>query len=221
MARSGQGAVVGALVERHGRTYAEELRIDIAGETPSALFRLLCAALLMSARIRAPIAVEAARALSRAGWRSARSLAGSTWQQRVDAVHGAGYARYDERTATMLGEVADLALERYGGDLRRLRAAADRDPGTERTLLKEFKGVGDVGVDIFFREAQVAWTELRPFADRRALDAAQQLGLPRDPAMLQRLAGGGDRVATLVAALVRAELAGDHEEIMQAARVAH
>jgi hypothetical protein len=48
-------------------------------------------------------------------------------------------------------------LDRYRGDLRRLRAEAGQDPQRERQLLKVVKGLGEVGVDIFFREAQVAW----------------------------------------------------------------
>ena len=40
------------------------------------------------------------------------------------------------------------------------------------------EGVGDVGADIFLREVQVAWTEVAPFADERALGAARDLGLP-------------------------------------------
>lgn len=57
--------------------------------------------------------------------------------------HGRTYAeelKYQERTATMLGEMADRLLDEYGGDLRRLRDAADRDPAQERKLLKRFKG---------------------------------------------------------------------------------
>jgi hypothetical protein len=94
----------------------------------------------------------------------------------------AGYARYDERTSTILADTSALLLDRYGGDLRRLRAAAGHDSAAERRLLKEFKGIGDVGVDIFFREAQRAWSELYPFADRRALQAAGRLGLGADVA---------------------------------------
>jgi hypothetical protein len=113
-----------------------------------------------------------------------------------------GYARFDERTATMLGDACDLLLERYQGDLRKLREEAGRDPAQERRLLKEVKGIGDVGVDIFFREVQVAWDELYPFADRRALDAARRLGLPGDARALAR--GHDPRSFTrLVAALVR------------------
>ncbi len=75
----------------------------------------------------------------------------------------------------MLGDTAQFLLEKYDGDLRKLRAEAGRDPKIERKLLKECKGIGDTGVDIFFREAQSAWGELRPFADKKALKAAGKL----------------------------------------------
>jgi len=96
---------VEALLERHGTTFAEELRIDVAKGTPAELFRLLCASTLMSARISSSIATEAARNLARRGWRSPRKLAESTWEERVEALNEAGYTRYQERTATMLGEL--------------------------------------------------------------------------------------------------------------------
>jgi hypothetical protein len=207
---------VRALLDRHGRTYAEELRIDVGKATPSGLFRLLCASVLFSARIDAEIATKAARNLARRGWRTADKLADSTWRERVAALNDAGYTRYQERTATMLGELAETARERWKGDLRKLREEAERDPKRERRLLKQVKGLGDTGVDIFFREAQVAWDELRPYADRRALDAARRLRLGGDPAALARLADGED-FPRLVAALVRTELAKDHDEIRAAA----
>jgi hypothetical protein len=214
MARATHRDIARALLERHGRTFAEELGIDVA--TPSPLYRTLCAAMLMSARIGSPIAVQAARNLAKRGWRTPQKLAYSTWEQRVAALHDAGYTRYQERTATMLGDLTEHLLERWNGDLRRLRDAAERDPRAERRLLKEFKGLGDVGVDIFFREVQVAWEELRPFADRRALDAAGRLGLPKDAGKLARLVGDED-YPRLVAALVRVELDDDYDAVRAAA----
>jgi endonuclease III len=205
-----------ALLDAHGRTFAEELGINVARGTPAPLFRLLCAAMLMSARIDARIATEAARKLAERGWRSPRALAESTWEQRVKALNEAGYTRYQERTATMLGDLTEHLLDAWKGDLRRLRDAAERDPAQERKLLNEFKGVGDVGVDVFFREAQVAWDELLPFADRRAIDAASRLGLPRDPRRLMKLAGE-THYPRLVAALVRVELADDYAAVREAA----
>ncbi len=90
-------------------------------------------------------------------------------------------------------------------------------PARERALLKECKGIGEVGVDIFMREAQIVWPELYPFADRKAREAASKLGLDDDPHAL------ADRVPRkdfprLLAALVRASLAGELEELRAAAR---
>ena len=210
-----QKATVAALLDRHGRTYADELGIDLGEGTPSPLFRWLCASMLYSARISADLATAAARAMTDAGWTTAQHLQESTWRQRVDVINQAGYARYDERTSRMFGEIADAVVDRWDGDLRNLRDEADRDPARERRLLQELKGIGPVGVDVFFREAQVAWDELRPFADRTAREAAGALGLPDDADGLERLARrevDGD-VALLVAALVRCALAKDADEL--------
>jgi hypothetical protein len=209
---------VQALLELHGQTYAEELGIDLADPSPSDLFQLLCAAVLYSARIDASIATEAFKNLKRRRWRSARSLAGSSWEDRVEALNDAGYTRYQERTATMLGDLSEHFLERWGGDLRKLREEAEGDPDRERKLLKEAKGLGDVGVDIFFREAQVAWDELMPFADGRALEAARRLKLAGEASALRKLADGTKDFARLVAALVRTELADDYDRVHTAAR---
>src|SRR4051794_5870797 len=208
-----QKDTVKALLDRHGQTFAEELGIDVAKNTASPLFRLLCASVLLSARISTQLSMEAARSLAKRGWRTAQKLDESTWEQRVKALNEAGYTRYQERTATMLGDMTEHLLEEYDGDLRKLRDAADRDPKEERKRMKAFKGLGDVGVDIFFREVQVAWDELEPFADQRALDAAERLKLPKDPEKLADLAGGPQRFARLVAALVRVDLEDDYDAV--------
>ena len=216
MAPVSRKVIARTLLDLHGRTYAEELGIRVERNTPSQLFGLLVASLLFSARISADLAVRAAKALTEHGWTTPRKMAGATWAQRTRVLNRAGYARYDESTSRMLGDTSRLLLERYGGDLRDLREEAGRDPRRERELLKEFKGIGEVGVDIFFREAQVAWPELAPFADRRALQAAKRLGLPADARALQRLVGRRD-LPRLVAALVRTALARDHGRVLEEA----
>lgn len=210
-------AIVRVLLETYGQTFASELGIRIERNTPSPLFRLLCAALLYSARIRADIAARATRALATEGWTTAQKLADSTWQQRTAVLNAAGYARYDERTATMLGEAADRVLTKYGGDLRRLREAAGHNPGDERRRLKAFKGIGNVGADIFCRDTQLVWDELYPFADRLALATANRLGLPDTTKGLARLVEP-NRFPNLVAALVRVHLANATNDIVAAAR---
>lgn len=208
--------LVDALLERHGRTFTQTLGIQLAENTPAPLFQTLCLALLFSARIRASIAVEAMRALLDAGWTTAGHMARSNWQSRVSVLNDAGYARFDEKTASMLGEASNLLIERYGGDLRRLRRQAERKPAEERRLLKEIDGIGDVGVDIFFRDVQAAWPELRPFVDKKAVDGARRIGLPTSASELSELVEERD-FPRLVTALVRMELAGDSDEVVAAA----
>ncbi|MFK4546882.1 endonuclease III [Streptomyces tendae] len=197
-----QRRTVRELVDAHGQTYAEEAGIRLK-DTPQPLYRLLVLAHLLSARISASIAVATARALSEAGLRDPRRMAGATWQQRVDALGRGGYRRYDERTATQLGEAAELLTERWGGDLRRLRDEADGDVSELRRLLQEFPGVGPTGADIFLREAQLVWPEAGPLLDRKALQGAERLHLPGDQDRLLGLAGKTEP-AVLAAALVRA-----------------
>jgi hypothetical protein len=210
-------SLVKTLLERHGRTFAQEIGIHLeAGATASPLFQLHCAAVLMSARIDAGAAVDAAKGLIDAGWITAEKMAESTWQQRVDVLNTHSYARYDEKTSQFLGENAQLLLENYNGDLRNLRQSCEGDPGKYRRELKEFQGMGDVGVDIFFREIQLAWDELYPFCDEKARRSAARLGLPKNPDTLKNMVDRQD-FPRLVAALVRADLAGDHQEIRDAA----
>ncbi|MFE9855434.1 endonuclease [Streptomyces sp. NPDC005780] len=198
-------ARAGRLLEEHGRTYAEEAGIRLRN-TPSPLYRLLTLCVLLSVRIKADIAVSAARELSAAGMRTPRAMAEASWQDRVDVLGRAHYRRYDESTATALGDGAELVLDRYRGDLRRLREEADGDPERIRGLLREFPRIGPVGADIFSREAQGVWPELRPAFDARARHAAAVLHLPKTPAGLARLVPGDD-LPRLAAALVRVELA--------------
>ncbi|MEU4570332.1 hypothetical protein [Micromonospora sp. NPDC023956] len=197
-------AVARALLRRQPHTYADQAGIRLA-DRPAALYQLLVLATLLSTRIRARVAVSAARALFAAGWRTPQRMEAATWQERVDALGRGHYRRYDERTATMLGTGARLCLDRWRGDLRRLHAATDGDPTTLRRLLTEFPGIGPTGADIFLREVQTVWADVRPFADRRALAGATRLGLPASATDLAALVDPAD-VGRLTAALVRVAL---------------
>ncbi len=100
-----------------------------------------------------------------------------------------------------------MLRERWQGDLRKLRREADGDVDRIRALLQEHPRIGPVGADIFCREVQTVWTELRPYVDRAALDQAAALGLPHTAAGLARRTQSTD-VARLAAALVRVRLSG-------------
>ncbi|MBO0870566.1 MAG: hypothetical protein J2P15_18580, partial [Micromonosporaceae bacterium] len=117
--------------------------------------------------------------------------------------------RYDERTATMLGDAAQQCLDRWGGDLRRLHreasTAGDRKRDALRKLLMEFKGIGPTGADIFLREVQDVWTDIRPYFDAKVAAGARKVALPTSP---ERLAGLTEpaQTARMASALVRIAL---------------
>ncbi|WP_028933910.1 hypothetical protein [Pseudonocardia spinosispora] len=196
--------IAGALLDQAGRTYASEAGITLTDE-PAPLYRLLVLSVLLSTRIKADIAVAAAAELSRAGMGTPKGMLDATWQDRVDALGRAHYTRYDESTATALGDGAHQLVDEYSGDLRELRSRADGDPGRIRELLTGFPRLGPVGADIFAREAQAVWPELRPALDGKALDGARRVGLPDSPAKLAALVEP-DELAALAAALVRVAL---------------
>lgn len=193
-----------ALLDTHGQTYAAQAGIRLR-DTPQPLYQLLVLACLLSARIRASVAVDAAHELFEAGLRTPRRMQDATWQQRVDALGAGHYRRYDESTSTTLGKSAAIVRERYGGDLRRLREEADGDLGRMRELLQELPGIGPAGADIFLREVQGIWTELEPYLDGKAAQGAERLGLPTKPRELARLVTAR-QLAVFAAALVRAAL---------------
>ena len=211
-----QADTVRALLQLYPRTHMQDAGIDVA-DKPAALFRVLCASLLFSARISGDLATAASRALADAGWTTPQKLADSSWEQRAKVLNEAGYARYDERTARMLGEAVALLQERYGGDLRRLRKAAGGDPQGIQGLLTDFKGIGKVGAAIFCREVQAVWPELHPFADDRALSAAEKLDLGSDA---DALTGTVDRedFPSLLSALVRVAADDDFDRVRAVAR---
>jgi endonuclease III len=188
-----------ALVRRHGRTFAEEAGITLR-DAPSPLWQLLVLSLLLSARISADIAIAAARELSEAGYRTPEKMRAASWQDRVEALGRGHYRRYDERTSTQLGELAETVLSEYGGDLRSLHGSSVADLEKD---LQRFKGIGPTGAAIFCREVQGVWPDVAPYVDKRAADGAERLGLPRSADRLAALVSTDD-LPRLVAGCVRA-----------------
>lgn len=87
------------------------------------------------------------------------------------------------------------------GDLNNLLKKANYDRSRVRALVKEFRGFGDLAVDIFFDNVQSVWPSIAPFIDRRSLNTAAETGigtdldaiyaeLGHDPLEISKLASG-------------------------------
>lgn len=199
-----------------GTTLAQQAGIRMA-DRPAPLWQLLVLANLVAARISADIAVAAARELNTAGGTTPQRMRELTWQQRVDALGRGHYVRYDESTATRLGECARIVNDTYRGDLRRMAHAVEEQRDRLENELQVFPGIGPTGAAIFCREAQHVWPWLRPYADRLARTGAERLGLPTTEEELGHLVDG-DELAELTAGLVR--VARDRDLAEQIARQA-
>jgi endonuclease III len=194
------------LLDVAGTTYAAQARIKLS-DKPMPLFQLLVLCMLASKPIDAGIATAAARELFKAGLRTPKAVQAADRHTMIEAFGRAHYVRYDESSATRLAEMADRVRDDYSGDLRRLADRSRHDAAAAKRMLKQFKGIGDTGADIYLREVQDVWTWVRPYFDDRATGTAKQLGLPAQPAKLGSLAPQDN--ARLAAALVRASLDDD------------
>lgn len=197
-----QRETIRRLLKVAGQTYARQAGIRLT-DTPAPLYQLQVLALLLSTRIAGSIAVAAARELRTAGYTTPQRISQASRMELVAALGRAHYRRYDESTATRLGEGAELLIDRYDGDLRRLAARADHNPGRAAELLQEFPGIGPLGAAIFLREAQAVWKWVQPYLDERVAAAAEQFGLPQSPRRLASAAGTAD-LSRISAALIRA-----------------
>ncbi|WP_433032201.1 endonuclease [Actinomycetospora sp. CA-053990] len=192
------------LLDQGGRTFADEAGITLE-DKPAPLYRLLVLSVLLSRRMQAQLGIRACRELVESGLGTPERMRDATWQERIDALARARY-RSTEQTSTALGEGAQLVLDEWGGDLRRMREAAAGDAATLAGHLTAVPRLGPVGADIFTREVQAVWPEFRPHLDAKALDAAEELGLSRDPRELAEQVPGDD-LARFAAALVRETVA--------------
>jgi endonuclease III len=198
-------SIVRELLSRHGRLYAEDAGIRLA-DRPGPLYQLLVLATLLSAPIPADIGTAAARELFAAGYRNPKAMSEASWQDRVDALGRGHYRRYDERTATMLGDGADLLSSKWHGDLRKLRDEAEGDVRGIAARLTEFPGIGPTGASIFLREVQDVWPAVAPYVDAKVTSGARRVRLPADRDALTRLLADSGQPARLAAALVRVSL---------------
>ena len=206
MGKADPSEVARRLLTVAGTTYAAAAGIRLK-DSPQPLFQLVMLCSLMGKPISAEIAVAAAQELFALGLRSPQRVLAADRADMINAFGRAHYVRYDESTASRLPEMARLAMDNYRGDLRRLAADSNRETASAKRLLKEFKGIGDTGADIFLREVQDVWTWVRPYFDTKALASARKLGLPTDTDELAALAPRAN--ARLAAALIRASLHDD------------
>ncbi|KAI4124499.1 MAG: hypothetical protein LQ338_004762 [Usnochroma carphineum] len=203
-----------ALLSKYGSLPLADLGLpNPSSPTPENVLALVYNAMLTSTRISHQLAHKTVKCVVEAGYQDIETLSKSTWEERTEVLTEGGYTRYREKTATAFGELAEFVKDKYDGDLNNLLKKADSSPSEVRKLLKEIKGIGNVGVDIFCDTAQHIWPCLAPFIDPRSMKTAQQCGLGNDLEEIWEAIGKDpEQMCKLAAALTTVRLEKKEKE---------
>ena len=157
------------------RSYSEELGLDLA--KPEDRFKWFLASILFAKRISAEIAKRTYRRFEEEGLTTPERILEAGWDRLVQVLDSGGYVRYDFSTASNLLKIMEDLIEKYG-DLEGLHEESS-DPEDLEKRLREFKGFGPVGVNIFLRELRGRWEKAKPKPSRMAVETAQRIGLKK------------------------------------------
>ncbi|EAU31978.1 conserved hypothetical protein [Aspergillus terreus NIH2624] len=190
-------------VKQFGRAPLDGTQVAKEPLTASAetLLAMVIDAMLKSRPISHDLSQRAVNRVIDEGYHDIHKLENTSWEERTQVLKDGGYNRYREQGATNLGQLAEFINEKYDGDLNNLWEEAHHDRERTRELVREIKGLGDLGVDLFFNNVQSVWTPIAPFLDGRSLETADQVGLgtdidaiyaelEEDAMMMSRLANG-------------------------------
>ncbi|KAI0172621.1 hypothetical protein GGR52DRAFT_572447 [Hypoxylon sp. FL1284] len=156
------------LISQHGRLPLSDTDLsDPESPKPETVLAMLLNAMLSSSRISHVLAAKTIALVIRAGYHKLDVLKESTWEERTKVLTEGGYTHYREKTATMMGDLAQLIRDKY-------------DPDGAQNI----KGLGDVGISIFFDTAQHVWPYLAPYVDPRSVKTAQTIGIGSDVQVL-------------------------------------
>lgn len=155
------------------QSYSDELGLDLT--KPEDRFKWFLASVLFAKRISAEIAKKTYFYFEQEELTSPDAILGAGWDRIVEVLDSGGYTRYDFSTATKLLGIAKTLKEKYGS-LERLHTESNSASDLE-SRLKEFKGIGSVGVNIFLRELRGIWKKAKPDPFPMAVLTAKRIGL--------------------------------------------
>ncbi|OTB12781.1 hypothetical protein K445DRAFT_32945, partial [Daldinia sp. EC12] len=182
---------------------------DLDKATPDTVLALLLNAMLSSSRISHALAAKTVDLVIKAEYHKLEVLKKSTWEERTEVLTQGGYTHYREKTATMMGNLAQLIEDKYEGDLNTILQLTSEDLAKIRAELKNIKGLGDVGINIFFDTVQHIWTCLAPFVDPRSLKTAKEIGIGDNvQGLWKEVSEDPEQMCRLAAALTKLRLDG-------------
>ncbi|KAL2810784.1 hypothetical protein BJX63DRAFT_401324 [Aspergillus granulosus] len=169
-------------IEKYGHGPLEGTAIEEKALTgsPDTILAMLFEAMLKAKPISHELTDRTVHKLIDVGYHDIQKLGNATWEERAMVLKDGGYNRYREQGSTNLGALVEFVNDKYDGDLNNLIKKADYDRQRVKELVHEVKGLGDLGVELFFNNVQSVWPSIAPFVDSRSLQTAKEAGFGTD-----------------------------------------
>jgi hypothetical protein len=190
------------LLEWLGKTYSEELGINLKSGKSSEIFKWFVASLLFGARIGETIARKTYQAMVRHGYTKPEKILKADIWDLIKVMGEGGYVRYDGKTSNELQKVSKQLIEWYGGNLNNLHSKA-KDARDLEQQIQKFYSVGPVTCNIFLRELRGIWRKADPDFSPFVMLAAKKLGITNIKKYWQKNKISGYDLRSFEAALLR------------------
>lgn len=162
------------LIRNFGKTYSEELGIDLGSRKEKEIFKWFLASMLFGKRIGENIAKRTYQEFEKSDLLTPNKILEAGWDRLVAALDAGGYVRYDFSTADKLLKVMEDLIK--CGGLNNIHKEANNEKDLEEKL-KLFKGIGPVTANIFLRELRHIWEKANPELSRFTKIGAKNLGI--------------------------------------------
>ncbi|KAF2247433.1 hypothetical protein BU26DRAFT_347982 [Trematosphaeria pertusa] len=209
------GSKIDNLIGEFGSVPLSDLGLkDAEKPTAETVLAHIYNALLSSGRIGHNIAHKTLQCLIDENYHDLESLKESTWERRTEVLTDGGYTHYREKTATFLGDLAQLIEDKYDGDAAKFLPGQDeaKTPQEAQKVLekrlKEIKGLGPLGVEIFLGTIQTVYPGVAPYIGKRDMGAAKEMGLGTVQGIWDAVGKDNLRMGQLCAALTKVRLEG-------------
>jgi len=133
-----------------GKTYSEDLGIDLKSGKESELFKWFLACLLFGKPIQQEVAKRTYFEFEKEELLNPQKILEAGWDNLVEVLDRGHYVRYDFSTATKLLEILKELKEGYG-NLTNLLGSAKSENDIQKKF-QGFKGIGPVTTRIFLRD---------------------------------------------------------------------
>ena len=210
-----RGDRIGEILKAHGeRSPVFSALKDPQQSTPETVLAHLLNALISSARMSHSIATNTLEQTLSAGYHNLETLEKSSWEERTELLTKGGYTRYREKTATAMGDMANHLREKYDGDASRVVEVEESDAAktTVAKRAKEFKGIGQLGAEIFLETIQAAAPYIAPTLSNRNLETVEKMDLGDPDSIFEELHRNALSMAKLSQALTLVRLEGKVDE---------